>query len=235
MSEQDSTPGSPPYELRRTNPSSYPEDDETQATESDLHYYANNPGSSTGGPGTTPAGGSVQGSTAPSTSTFSTPLFRDCTNTVHQMHDLLLQLLSNPDEFSAAIDYYKRKTTTSTLTAFHAEYDRATEVGSTWNGGEEENIPVPFVVFAMDAEVVLPQAHTASQLFGYEREGGIELEAASGMIGLCQLFLRWLGEFVPVAYHIIGFMEPFFLFNLLGCCWFKSPKMLILSTLLVSC
>ncbi len=60
--------------------------------------------------------------------------------------------------------------------------------------GEEENIPVPFMVFAADAEVVLPQAHTASQLFGYERDSGIELEATSGMVGLCQLFLRWLGK-----------------------------------------
>ena len=64
----------------------------------------------------------------------------------------------------------------------------------TTANGEEENVPIPFLVFCSDAEVVLPQAHTASQLFGYERDGGIELEAASGILGLCQLFLRWLGE-----------------------------------------
>jgi hypothetical protein len=49
------------------------------------------------------------------------------------------------------------------------------------------------VVFADDAEVVLPQAHTASQLFGLERLEGVELEAAAGIHGISQLFLRWLG------------------------------------------
>ena len=52
--------------------------------------------------------------------------------------------------------------------------------------------PLPHVIFAPDAEVVLPQALTATQLFGIERSTGIELEAASSMIPLCQLFLRWL-------------------------------------------
>ena len=52
--------------------------------------------------------------------------------------------------------------------------------------------PLPHVIFASDAEVVLPQALTATQLFGIERSTGIELEAASSMIPLCQLFLRWL-------------------------------------------
>lgn len=127
-------------------------------------------------------------------STLSTFMFKDCTETVHHMHNLLLFLLSNPDEFQEAIDFHNNKSTTSTLSAFHAEYDRGTDVGSIFNG-DEENIPVPFMVFASDAEVVLPQAHTASQLFGYERDSGIELEATSGMVGLCQLFLRWLGEF----------------------------------------
>ena len=127
-------------------------------------------------------------------STLSTFMFKDCTETVHHMHSLLLYLLSNPTEFQEAIDFHTNKSTTSTLSAFHAEYDRGTDVGSVFNG-DEENIPVPFMVFASDAEVVLPQAHTASQLFGYERDSGIELEATSGMVGLCQLFLRWLGEF----------------------------------------
>jgi len=53
-------------------------------------------------------------------------------------------------------------------------------------------LPLPHQIFASDAEVVLPQALTASQLFGIERLTGIELEAAAGMIGLSQLFLRWL-------------------------------------------
>ena len=127
--------------------------------------------------------------------------YNDCTTTVHQMHNLLLYLLTNPSEFTEAIAYYHAQSTTSTLTAFHAEYDFGTDVGSlfhtTANGdGENEQVPIPFLVFCSDAEVVLPQAHTASQLFGYERDGGIELEAASGILGLCQLFLRWLGKCV---------------------------------------
>ena len=52
--------------------------------------------------------------------------------------------------------------------------------------------PLPLQIFAPDAEVVLPQALTASQLFGIERLTGIELEAAAGVVGLSQLFLRWL-------------------------------------------
>ena len=56
-----------------------------------------------------------------------------------------------------------------------------------------------FVVFADDAEVVLPQAHTASQLFGIEKVEGIELEAAAGIPALSQLFLRWLGKFVLLS------------------------------------
>lgn len=124
-------------------------------------------------------------------STISTFMFKDCTEAVHHMHNLLLYLLSNPSEFQEAIDFYNSKSTTSTLPAFHAEYDRGTDVGSVFHG-DDENTPVPFMVFASDAEVVLPQAHTASQLFGYERDSGIELEATSGMLGLCQLFMRWL-------------------------------------------
>ena len=53
--------------------------------------------------------------------------------------------------------------------------------------------PLPQQIFAQDAEVVLPQALTASQLFGIERVTGIELEAAAGIEGLSHLFLRWLG------------------------------------------
>jgi hypothetical protein len=61
--------------------------------------------------------------------------------------------------------------------------------------------PLPFVVFADDAEVVLPQAHTASQLFGLERIAGIELEAAAGLPALSQLFLRWLA-IMPAGDHL---------------------------------
>ena len=59
--------------------------------------------------------------------------------------------------------------------------------------GTAATTPLPFIVFADDAEVVLPQAHTASQLFGIEKVEGIELEAAAGIPALSQLFLRWLG------------------------------------------
>jgi hypothetical protein len=148
--------------------------DETETTESDINFFQ------------------TQFDTREE-SAMSPLMFKDCTDTVHHMHNLLLYLLSNPSEFQEAINFHNNKSTTSTLSAFHAEYDRATDVGSVFNG-DEENVPIPFMVFASDAEVVLPQAHTASQLFGYERDSGIELEATSGMVGLSQLFLRWLGE-----------------------------------------
>ena len=61
--------------------------------------------------------------------------------------------------------------------------------------------PLPFVVFADDAEVVLPQAHTASQLFGVEKVEGIELEAAAGVPAISQLFLRWLA-LMPGGDHL---------------------------------
>lgn len=57
------------------------------------------------------------------------------------------------------------------------------------------------MVFADDAEVVLPQAHTASQLFGLERVQGIELEAAAGIRPLSSLFLRWLA-LMPGGDHL---------------------------------
>ena len=114
---------------------------------------------------------------------------RDCSKRIYEMYEALLYLLSNPSEFESAIAFYKNKTSTSTLSEFHKEYDRATDVGN-----DDAPMPIPFVVFSDDAEVVLPQAHTASQLFGIERETGMELEAACGILGLCQLFLRWLGE-----------------------------------------
>ncbi len=168
-------------------------DDETEVTESAIHNEFQHVN---GGEMDAP---SVQGSV------MSTLMFKDCTETVHHMHNLLLYLLSHPEEFQDAIDFYKSKSTTSTLSAFHAEYDRGTDVGSVFNG-DDENVPIPFMVFASDAEVVLPQAHTASQLFGYERDNGIELEATSGMVGLCQLFIRWLA-LMPGGDHM-NLIEP---------------------------
>ncbi len=60
--------------------------------------------------------------------------------------------------------------------------------------------PLPLRIFAPDAEVVLPQAYTATQLFGIERITGIELEAAAGASGLCRLFQRWLA-LMPAGDH----------------------------------
>mmetsp|Transcript_13428 Transcript_13428/g.20111 ORF Transcript_13428/g.20111 Transcript_13428/m.20111 type:complete len:509 (+) Transcript_13428:38-1564(+) len=61
--------------------------------------------------------------------------------------------------------------------------------------------PLPFDIFAPDAEVVLPQALTATQLFGMERVTGIELEAAAGITGLSHLFQRWLA-LMPEGDHM---------------------------------
>jgi len=67
--------------------------------------------------------------------------------------------------------------------------------------------PLPFDIFAPDAEVVLPQALTATQLFGVERETGIELEAAAGITGLSHLFLRWLA-LMPEGDHMNVIRPP---------------------------
>ena len=188
-----------------SNSHSHSEDDDTntQVTDSDLDAFRHSTNSPTPGHNdndnddyysmnqTNDTASIYSHSTLP---THAQPHYNDCTSTVHHMHNLLLYLLTNPSEFTDAIAYYHAKSNTSTLTAFHAEYDRGTDVGSMFHTTDEDNVPIPFLVFCSDAEVVLPQAHTASQLFGYEREGGIELEAASGILGLCQLFLRWLGE-----------------------------------------
>jgi len=61
--------------------------------------------------------------------------------------------------------------------------------------------PLPIQIFASDAEVVLPQALTATQLFGIERVTGIELEAAAGIIPLSHLFMRWLA-LMPEGDHV---------------------------------
>lgn len=129
----------------------------------------------------------------------------DATDTIHEMHLALLYLLSNPEEFHKALATHPARGAT-TLEQWNAEYDNEslTEAESVANydrnsgGGatatSSTTTPLPFVIFADDAEVVLPQAHTASQLFGIERLEGIELEAAAGISAISQLFLRWLGE-----------------------------------------
>lgn len=126
----------------------------------------------------------------------------DATDTIHEMHLALLYLLSNPEEFQKALATHPARGAT-TLEQWNAEYDNEslTEAESVSYQDKKATAPtpsaatpLPFVVFADDAEVVLPQAHTASQLFGIERLEGIELEAAAGISSISQLFLRWLGE-----------------------------------------
>lgn len=127
--------------------------------------------------------------------------YADATETVHEMHLALLYLLSNPEEFQKALGSHPARGAT-TLEEWNAEYDTEsmTEVESVLTSGPVST-PLPFVVFADDAEVVLPQAHTASQLFGLERLDGIELEAAAGIPSIAQLFLRWLA-LMPGGDHL---------------------------------
>lgn len=121
---------------------------------------------------------------------------QDASEIVHEMYLALLYLLSNPDEFKKALQAHPPRGAT-TLDEWNAELDEDDEAEE-----DEESVmtsgtsttPLPFIVFADDAEVVLPQAHTASQLFGIEKVEGIELEAAAGIPALSQLFLRWLGK-----------------------------------------
>jgi hypothetical protein len=130
----------------------------------------------------------------------------DATELIHEMHLALLYLLSNPDEFEKALLRHPARGAT-TLAEWNAEYDTeslteadsvammAAETALSPSSNSNANAtPLPFVVFADDAEVVLPQAHTASQLFGLERIEGIELEAAAGITAISKLFLRWLGR-----------------------------------------
>lgn len=147
---------------------------------------------------------------------YHTTTHADATDTVHEMHLALLYLLSNPEEFQKALATHPARGAT-TLAEWNAEYDTEslmTEGESTVTGNNTNDFapainggaaaaggtttPLPFVVFADDAEVVLPQAHTASQLFGVERLEGIELEAAAGIPAISQLFLRWLGTCVKL-------------------------------------
>ena len=142
------------------------------------------------------------------------PSFQDATETVREMHLALLYLLSNPEEFQRALQVHPAQGAT-TLAEWNAEYETESMTdagGSIVTNAEVESTvtssggptPLPFVVFADDAEVVLPQAHTASQLFGLERIEGIELEAAAGIPSLSQLFLRWLGKSLVIDWCNIG-------------------------------
>jgi hypothetical protein len=133
---------------------------------------------------------------ASSVMTGGLPYYHDATSTVHEMHLALLYLLSNPEEFKRALQSHPPRGAT-TLQEWNAEYENDTVAEPLGDA----TTPLPFVVFADDAEVVLPQAHTASQLFGIERLEGIELEAAAGVPALSHLFLRWLA-LMPSGDHL---------------------------------
>eukprot|EP00536_Pseudo-nitzschia_multiseries_P013809 jgi/Psemu1/68861/estExt_Genemark1.C_6170022 len=128
---------------------------------------------------------------------------QDATAIVHEMHLALLYLLSNPEEFKKALHAHPPSGAT-TLNEWNAEImDEEEDEESVVTSGIASSTALPFIVFADDAEVVLPQAHTASQLFGIEKVEGIELEAAAGISALSQLFLRWLagGRYRVTAAH----------------------------------
>lgn len=126
-------------------------------------------------------------------------LSQDATKAVHEMHHALLYLMSNTEEYHRAINQIpNQRIDLSSLgdwtTKIYDESEKAQNAPSPI-------IPLPYIVFASDAEVVLPQAHTASQLFGVETVTGVELEAAAGVPALSQLFLRWLA-LMPGGDHL---------------------------------
>ena len=146
----------------------------------------------------------------------------DATRVVQEMHLALLYLLSNPEEFQRALSSSSRTHPpngrppfrgnggATTLHEWNAEYedaesslaeDTTTDATPSVVSGYHSTTPLPFVVFCDDAEVVLPAAHTASQLFGVEQVTGMELEAAAGVPALSQLFVRWLA-LMPGGDHL---------------------------------
>ena len=141
---------------------------------------------------------------------------QDATEIVHEMYLALLYLLSNPDEFKKALATHPPRGAT-TLDEWNAELDDDTHEEESVMTSGTATTPLPFIVFADDAEVVLPQAHTASQLFGIEKVEGIELEAAAGIPALSQLFLRWLGKqkmltfvlYCATTYHVLVLIRFF--------------------------
>jgi hypothetical protein len=176
MSPSPDTPG-PTYEMQRTEASG-----PTVNLDETLDY-SSNAGSESYYHGHDGANSSITGHAAVYEST------EDATEIVHEMHLALLYLLSNPDEFKKALNSHPPRGVT-TLSDWNAEYDDEESVLTAATA----TTPLPFIVFADDSEVVLPEAHTASQLFGIEQVEGIQLEAAAGIPALSQLFLRWLGK-----------------------------------------
>lgn len=134
----------------------------------------------------------------------------DSNRSIHESHTALLYLLSHPEEFQRALEDSPAEHTKS-LEEWNNEAERdSLASASVCTRAEEDHRncvstrPLPFLVFSDDAEVVLPQAHTPSQLFGSELIEGIELEAAAGIRSLSQLFLRWLGNCFLRALDLIA-------------------------------
>jgi len=153
----------------------------------------------------------------------------DATKTVHEMHRKLLHLLSHPELFTDALIWESKVERgldpsrpddeedgapgEGGIKSFENEFggvdEQKDEDTDDTEGGESkvndhrQRIlpPLPLQIFAADAEVVLPQALTATQLFGMERVTGIELEAAAGITGLSNLFQRWLA-LMPEGDHM---------------------------------
>jgi hypothetical protein len=158
----------------------------------------------------------------------------DATTTIYKIHRKLLSLMSNPQQFHDAIDWIAK--IEKGIDPFHPggaseaekeglEFekedgthnvrtsDTPSSAGDSKYPAQSRLIPpLPIQIFASDAEVVLPEAMTASQLFGIERVTGIELEAAAGIVGLSALFLRWLGESVTVrsSCYLVPFVHVIF-------------------------
>ena len=154
----------------------------------------------------------------------------DATTTIYEMHRKLLHVMSNPQQFHDAVDWIEKiergvdpslPPTQDETGKEGLEFEKedgthsiktseSTSVAATTVSGDSKYPaqstlipPLPVQIFAPDAEVVLPEAMTASQLFGIERVTGIELEAAAGIAGLSTLFLRWLGEFLVAIFAIL--------------------------------
>jgi len=127
----------------------------------------------------------------------------DGTKAVQEMHHALLYLMSHPEEYHRAISQQNQPHTvhidvSTSLDDWQRRlYNESESVQET----PPPKVPLPYIVFAPDAEVVLPQAHTASQLFGIETITGVELEAAAGIPAISQLFLRWLA-LMPQGDHM---------------------------------
>eukprot|EP00577_Skeletonema_sp_RCC1716_P015237 CAMPEP_0113418392 /NCGR_PEP_ID=MMETSP0013_2-20120614/26181_1 /TAXON_ID=2843 ORGANISM="Skeletonema costatum, Strain 1716" /NCGR_SAMPLE_ID=MMETSP0013_2 /ASSEMBLY_ACC=CAM_ASM_000158 /LENGTH=440 /DNA_ID=CAMNT_0000305623 /DNA_START=131 /DNA_END=1453 /DNA_ORIENTATION=+ /assembly_acc=CAM_ASM_000158 len=154
----------------------------------------------------------------------------DATATVHEMHRKLLHLLSHPELFTEALVWESKlergldpsrpdeeeddvggggggdggiKSFENEFGGADEQKDEETDDDGEAKGNHRQTLlpPLPLQIFAADAEVVLPQALTATQLFGMERVTGIELEAAAGITGLSHLFQRWLA-LMPEGDHM---------------------------------